>query len=127
MIVSRFKDTYEEGRKLSEAQREELLAYLKGHVRATTNVGMIISAVNNIQMKDGIGDVLLEAGFKDLTGAFHHPGHGHKITLFGYEHHPNKREAPAPWDFLRKTLKKTYKGPQEKATKEAPKKKRLFG
>lgn len=123
MIISRFKNTYMEGIHLSPEQRNALATYLKQQIAERKSIGMLIAAVNQIQISDGVGEVLLKCGFKDLTGPFFHPGHGHRITLFGYEQFPEKRQKPAPWDFLRRTLKKTYKGkvPKEKV------KKRVFG
>lgn len=122
-IISYFKHNYIEGRKLTELQREELRNYLENSIK-TSMVGLLLVALNEIQIKDGIEEVLLDVGFQDLTGPFFHPGHGHRITLYGYELHPQKRESYPPWAYLRKTLRRGFKRPD--VVKEEPLK-RKFG
>lgn len=76
--------------------KEELKRYIKEKI-SNKGIGMYLAAVNSVQEEDGkLSEIFLELGFKDLTGAFYHPGHGHTITLYGYECYPEKRPKIIP-------------------------------
>lgn len=79
----------------TDAQKEAFRLELQRQKSKAVSVGMLLIALNS-QQTPACHPLLLEEGFKDLTGPFYHPGHRRHITLYGYEVHPSKHGVPLP-------------------------------
>jgi len=82
-------DEASRGLKLSDITLGQIKTSIKYKLTDSSNVGLVLIALNEIQVSAGIEKPVLECGFEKIN-TFYHPGHRRTITLYQFEHYPSK-------------------------------------
>lgn len=77
---------------LRAGEKEEIELFLRKNIKERTGVGMLMIALNEIQIKAGIEDIVRREGFKRVKKPAYHPGHQRCIGVYTFELHPERRK-----------------------------------